>query len=203
MGVVSGFAGGLSERTDALLEQPSLYHFANWLTLGAADLVKGAVDPDEPLSLEHWLSSLGVVMTAKGIYDAARPAMQSLRETAARAERNTPAVVQKQEKIAEAVLPDRPIQTHHYATNKNRTYTPQMETIARRYHLDLDGEWNKALLPHQGRHPNAYHDYVLEEIRRFDNIAQGDVGKFLRLYAGMKQEIDANPDMLYKTYWNK
>ncbi|MDO4271167.1 MAG: TNT domain-containing protein [Eubacteriales bacterium] len=72
MGFVSGFAEGASNRFDTLREQPSAYNFVNWLTLGAADTVKGAVNPDEPLSLEHWLSSLGVLGLAAGIYKFAK-----------------------------------------------------------------------------------------------------------------------------------
>jgi len=40
--------------------------------------------------------------------------------------------------------------------------------------LDLNNDWNKALMPHQGRHPNAYHDYVLDNMRTFDRVAKGD-----------------------------
>lgn len=64
----------------------------------------------------------------------------------------------------------KPNQEHHYATNKSKTYTPQLEEIANRYELDLDDAWNKDLLPHQGRHPNAYHEYVLESMKQFDII---------------------------------
>lgn len=62
----------------------------------------------------------------------------------------------------------KPNQVHHYATNKSKTYTPQLEEIANRYELDLDDAWNKDLLPHQGRHPNAYHEYVLDSMKQFD-----------------------------------
>jgi cell division protein ZapA (FtsZ GTPase activity inhibitor) len=97
--------------------------------------------------------------------------------------------------------PTKPEQLHHYATNKNKTYTPQFDEITQKYGLDLDDVWNKELLPHQGRHPNAYHDYVLENMKQFDNIAQGDKDIFLKLYDGIKNNIKANPDMLYKDYW--
>ncbi|WP_146553480.1 AHH domain-containing protein [Rummeliibacillus sp. SL167] len=63
--------------------------------------------------------------------------------------------------------------------------------------------WNKELLPHQGRHPNAYHEYVLERLRTFDKIAKGDKEKFLKLYEQLKQKVRENPDMLYKDYWRK
>lgn len=52
----------------------------------------------------------------------------------------------------------RPNQVHHFATGKNKTYTQQFKDIASNYGLDLDGDWNKESLPHQGRHPNVYHD---------------------------------------------
>ena len=41
----------------------------------------------------------------------------------------------------------KPNQVHHYATNKSKTYTPQLEEIANRYELDLDDAWNKDLPP--------------------------------------------------------
>ncbi|WP_082705899.1 AHH domain-containing protein [Aneurinibacillus sp. XH2] len=48
----------------------------------------------------------------------------------------------------------KPEQVHHYATNKSKKYTPQIEAITKKYGLDLDEAWNKELLPHQGRHPD-------------------------------------------------
>lgn len=96
----------------------------------------------------------------------------------------------------------KPNQVHHYATNKSKTYTPQLEEITNKYGLDLDDAWNKDLLPHQGRHPNAYHNYVLDSMKQFDDIAQGDKDVFLKLYENLKSNVKANPDMLYKDYWN-
>ncbi|WP_202021063.1 AHH domain-containing protein, partial [Roseburia intestinalis] len=95
----------------------------------------------------------------------------------------------------------KPNQIHHYATNKSKTYTHQMEEIAKKYGLDLNGKWNKDLLLHQGRHPNEYHEYVLNSMKQFDEVAQGNVDIFLQLYEKMKAYIKANPDMLYKAYW--
>ena len=97
----------------------------------------------------------------------------------------------------------KPLQKHHYATNKSKKYTPQIEAITKKYGLDLDDVWNIELLPHHGRHPNAYHEYVLSNIRTFDKIAKGDKRKFLRLFEQVKQEIRKNPEMLYKDYWRK
>ena len=95
----------------------------------------------------------------------------------------------------------KPNQVHHYATNKSKTYTPPLEEIANRYELDLDDAWNKDLLPHQGRHPNAYHEYVLDSMKQFDNIAQGDKDIFLKLFDNLKNNVKSKPDMLYKDYW--
>jgi hypothetical protein len=97
----------------------------------------------------------------------------------------------------------KPHQVHHFATNKNKKYTSQFENITQKYGLDLDEDWNKKLMPHQGRHPNAYHDYVLDNMQKFDRIANGDRTKFLKLYDQMKQKIINNPEMLYKNYWKK
>ena len=103
--------------------------------------------------------------------------------------------------VAESGSVTKPNQVHHYATNKSKTYTPQLEEIANRYELDLDDAWNKDLLPHQGRHPNAYHEYVLDSMKQFDNIAQGDKDIFLKLFDNLKNNVKSKPDMLYKDYW--
>ncbi len=95
----------------------------------------------------------------------------------------------------------KPEQLHHFATDKNTTYTPQFEKIANKYGLDLDDPWNKEYMPHQGRHPNEYHEYVLDNMIEFDKIAQGDKNIFIKLYEKMKVHIIDNPDMLYKDYW--
>lgn len=81
----------------------------------------------------------------------------------------------------------KPTQEYHYASNKNKTYTPQFEEITNKYGLELDNEWNKDLFPHQGRHPNAYHDYILNSIRQFDEIAQGNREIFLELFENLKK----------------
>ena len=97
----------------------------------------------------------------------------------------------------------KPNQVHHFASNKSKKYTSQFESITKKYGLDLDGDWNKQSMPHQGRHPYAYHDYVLDNMQKFDRVANGDKTKFLKLYDQMKQKIINNPEMLYKDYWKK
>ncbi|MBC2179623.1 hypothetical protein HCJ82_05605 [Listeria booriae] len=97
----------------------------------------------------------------------------------------------------------KPLQMHHYATNKSKTYTPQIEEVTTKYGLKLDDIWNKELLPHQGRHPNAYHDFILDNLKQIDEISQGDPILFKELFEAVKLEVRNNPDMLYKEYWNQ
>lgn len=76
----------------------------------------------------------------------------------------------------------KPLQVHHFATNKNKNYKRLFEEIADKYGLNLDDDWNKELLPHIGRHLNLYHDFILERIMEIDQVANGNVSIFLRLY---------------------
>jgi hypothetical protein len=97
-----------------------------------------------------------------------------------------------------------PSQDHHFATNKNKTYTPQMEDLAGRYGLDLDEIWNRELLPHLGRHPDEYHEFVLEGMKRAAREAGNDVNKFLKLFEKyVKAPVRQNPDLLRKDGWTR
>jgi RHS repeat-associated protein len=99
-------------------------------------------------------------------------------------------------------LEELPEQIHHFATNKSQKWTDRMVEIAQKYGLDLDDVWNKSPMPHQGRHPNAYHEWVLEQMRLVDEIAQGDKELFLDLFdAQVKQEVLEHPEMLRKRFW--
>lgn len=95
LGMVSGFVNGLNQRNQAFQQDPSFYNFINYMTIGAADVVKGAVAPDEPLSLEHWLNSLCVASIATGVYKAVTRSYdipkntKQLVQTAKHTERNT------------------------------------------------------------------------------------------------------------------
>ncbi len=110
-------------------------------------------------------------------------------------------IIDKADDVAESGV-TKPNQVHHYATNKNKIYTQEFKDITDKYGLDLDADWNKELLPHQGRHPNAYHDFILDEMKNIDNIANGDKEIFLELYESeIKSVIRDNPDMLYSNYW--
>ncbi|WP_027360159.1 FG-GAP-like repeat-containing protein [Desulforegula conservatrix] len=95
-----------------------------------------------------------------------------------------------------------PNQLHHFATNKNKTYTPRMKKIADQYGLDLGDSWNKEIMPHQGRHPNVYHDFVERGMERAAREAGKDTGEFLNLFEKyIKEPVRQNPSLLRKFGW--
>ena len=95
-----------------------------------------------------------------------------------------------------------PMQIHHFATNKSKLFTPAMEKIAEKYGLKLDEMWNKQSLPHLGRHPNVYHQFVLDGMRRSHQEARGNVDTFLSGFDKyVKQPVLNNPELLRKSGW--
>ncbi|MCR8713029.1 AHH domain-containing protein, partial [Campylobacter sp. W0066.1] len=96
-----------------------------------------------------------------------------------------------------------PIQTHHIATDKNKKFTKEFRKITKKYNLELDGDWNKVKMPHRGRHPNEYHEYILEKMSKIDKIARGDKNKFLKEFEKLKEEIKNNPALLNKEYYKE
>ena len=67
--------------------------------------------------------------------------------------------------------------------------------------MDLNDDWNIEPMPHQGRHPNEYHEWVIRQMKLIDNLANGEKDIFLELYKGVKQKIRDNPDILRKKWW--
>ncbi|WP_207202698.1 AHH domain-containing protein, partial [Campylobacter jejuni] len=96
-----------------------------------------------------------------------------------------------------------PIQTHHIATDKSKRFTKEFQKIIKKYNLELDGDWNKVKMPHRGRHPNEYHEYILEKMKKIDKIARGDKNKFLKEFEKLKEEIKNNPAILRKEYYKE
>ena len=82
-----------------------------------------------------------------------------------------------------------------------------MKKIAKKYNLSLDGAWNQELLPHQGRHPNECHQFVLNQMKAADQIAsqapRGQKKKtFLQEFeVRVKAPVRNNPDLLRKAGW--
>ena len=95
-----------------------------------------------------------------------------------------------------------PQQIHHFATNKHSYYTVRMSNIAKQFGLDLNGSWNKQLLPHQGRHPHEYHEFVLDGMERAAQEASGRLEIFLDLFNKyVKEPVINNPNLLRKSGW--
>jgi RHS repeat-associated protein len=94
-----------------------------------------------------------------------------------------------------------PSQIHHFATNKNKRYTPLMEEIANKYELELDGPWNKTSMPHLGRHPNKYHEFVLKGMTKAsEESGEKNIDEFLDLYdLYVKTPVLKNPSLLKKS----
>jgi hypothetical protein len=95
-----------------------------------------------------------------------------------------------------------PTQMHHLATNKHSVWTSKMGDIAKQYGLDLNGAWNKVAMPHLGRHPEAYHKFVFQNMQRAATEAGGNQAKFLQLFDQyVKQPVLQNPNLLRKSGW--
>ena len=63
----------------------------------------------------------------------------------------------------------------------------------------MDGEWNKELLPHQGRHPYDYHDFVVEQMSKAARAAGRNKNEFLKQFDKLvKEPIRKNPYLLSK-----
>ena len=98
----------------------------------------------------------------------------------------------------------KPAQNHHFATDKNSKFTPEMKEIAAKYDLDLNGDLNKTRMPHQGRHPNAYHRWVLDQMNTIDATPGMNQQQFINSFdLNVKQPVMNNPTMLRKIYWGK
>ena len=105
---------------------------------------------------------------------------------------------------AKKCLSELPQQIHHFATNKSKKYTKHFKRIANKLKLDLNGSWNKEALPHRGRHPYKYHDWVLKRMRIASKKAGKDQEKFLNLFEkDIKAEVRKNPELLRKSGWEK
>ena len=161
---------------------------------------KAAKNATEKAAKKAAAKKLAKEATETGVEKAAKEAAEKATEKTAKetAEKTAKEAAEKGIKSGSSTKPK---QVHHYATNKSKTYTPQLEEISNKYGMDLDDAWNKDLLPHQGRHPNAYHEYILNSMKQFDEVAQGDKDVFLKLFDDLKNNVKSNPDMLYKDYW--
>ena len=70
-GIVTGTWRGISSNWNTMIHDPSLYNIVNFITLGTLDTISGALNPDDPWSLEHWLDILGTILTVYSVYKSA------------------------------------------------------------------------------------------------------------------------------------
>ncbi|GEL95406.1 hypothetical protein CCO02nite_20640 [Cellulomonas composti] len=102
------------------------------------------------------------------------------------------------------LLDSLPTQKHHLATDKSpQTWTPYFEEIIEDYPgLTLNQDWNLLSMPHRGRHPNAYHQWVLENMELAQEVAGDDADEFLRLFAKwVREPIENNPLAIRGAWW--
>ena len=84
-------------------------------------------------------------------------------------------------------------ENHHFLSNKSKTYTSEFQAITDNYGLSLNGTWNTAYMEgHRGRHTNAYHDFMLEQLEAIDAIAQGNYDDFIYGFSILKQFVIEN-----------
>jgi len=66
----------------------------------------------------------------------------------------------------------------------------------------LNGDWNKAALPHLGRHPKVYHEFVLKGMNQAALEAGSSAEMFLMKFDQYaKQPVINNPQLLRKSGW--
>jgi RHS repeat-associated protein len=99
-----------------------------------------------------------------------------------------------------------PLENHHFATNKNKVFTPKFEAIVEKYGLDLNGSWNIDTIPHQGRHPNDYHNWVLDEMNNIEQVLEdcgkGSSDEFIKLFTEkVITPVIKNPSIIKKSFW--
>lgn len=69
------------ERTQTMMESPGMYSVLNWLTSGFPDIAKGAAYPEKPLSLEHWMDSIGVASAVYGALEVSKQAAARIKSS--------------------------------------------------------------------------------------------------------------------------
>ncbi len=106
------------------------------------------------------------------------------------------------QQLREKELEQKPLQMHHFITNKNKLYTKEFRKILDKYSLNLNQLWNKERLPHVGRHCKEYHEWIYDQLTRIDGIAKGDVEIFLREFDKVKEIVRNDPDIMYRRGWD-
>ena len=155
------------------MANPNLYNIGNWITSGTFDTAKDAVTVDPSNPGKQWKASANIVSLGFGAYHLAGGcSILNPSGLGQPLSRNLPTFGYDEWPSNEfwqtgnSNVLSKPMQLHHFATDKNKVFTPQMEAIASKYGLNLNEPWNKEYMHHLGRHPNEYHNYVLEQMQK-------------------------------------
>lgn len=70
------------ENALTMIEDPTFYNITNYITMGIPDTISGALDPEEPLSFDHWLCSAALVSRARMASPYMRAAVPYVKSTA-------------------------------------------------------------------------------------------------------------------------
>lgn len=100
-------------------------------------------------------------------------------------------------------IKSKPIQSHHYVSMLNQKFRAEFQKFEEKYGFNFQKEsWNIEELPHQGRHPDEYHFWVLDQLKTIDKLANGNRQMFINNFEiYIKQHVRNNPEMLYKNFW--
>lgn len=69
LGAISGYFEESTGRYKDMVENWDIRSTLNWLMMGLPDTVEGALNPDEPMSFDHWLNSLSLAAGIYGVYE--------------------------------------------------------------------------------------------------------------------------------------
>ena len=106
-------------------------------------------------------------------------------------------------RFGKSLIEDIGEQIHHAASICNKTWTSQFKVIASKYG-GLESIWNKMNIAQNSKHADEYHKWILDAMRRIDNVAQGDIDKFTRLWEKyVKDVISESPWLLKPAWWEK
>jgi RHS repeat-associated protein len=94
-------------------------------------------------------------------------------------------------------LTDLPIQSHHLLT-KYGAWGKKFKRILKKYDLNIDSDFNKLDLHHQGPHPKEYHQEMYNRLLKIDKVAGGDKDKFLRNFKKeIKDYVNKNQEIIH------
>ncbi len=89
-------------------------------------------------------------------------------------------------------------QKHQMLSNKNKTYTKKFKSITDKYGLKLNSKDNVfEMKDHLGRHTIAYHEFMLQKIKSFDVIANGNRDIFMKYFKKLTDYVQAHPNVMY------